>query len=280
LTLAAHAAGWPIPRGGAQSIANALASYFLSLGGEIVVNTPVRSLDQLKDAGLILCDITPRQLLRIAGHQLPAAYCRALEAFRYGPGVFKMDWALSAPIPWRSPECASAATVHLGGTLPEITACEAAPWAGLEHPRPFVILTQPSLFDSSRSPAGQHTAWAYCHVPNGSTAGLTTAIEAQVERFAPGFRARILARSARNTADLELHNENLQGGDISGGVLDPTQFLARPTRTLYRTPLRHLYLCSASTPPGGGVHGMCGYHAALCAIKDHYPDKQTENSLC
>ncbi len=262
LAIAGHAAGWPIPRGGAQSISNALASYFTSLGGTILTNTPVRSIDELHNPGPILLDLTPRQVLRIAGHRLPAPYCRSLEQFRYGPGVFKLDWALQAPISWRAPECAQAATVHLGGTLEEITAAEAS----LHHPRPFVLLAQPSLFDTTRAPAGHHTAWAYCHVPNGSTEDRTEAIESQIERFAPGFRQTILARHAANTAQMEQHNTNLVGGDINGGVLDLAQFLTRPTTSYYRTPLPNLFLCSASTPPGGGVHGMCGYQAARAAL--------------
>jgi phytoene dehydrogenase-like protein len=270
LTLAGHAAGWPIPRRGSQAIADALGSYFKSLGGEIVPNTNVTGLDELRDAGIVLADVTPYQLLRIAGDRLPSSYRRALEKYRYGPGVFKMDWALDGPIPWKAAECAQSATVHLGGTMEEIAASERAPWAGTIERRPFVLLTQPSLFDPSRAPAGKHTAWAYCHVPNGSTADASEAIEAQIERFAPGFRTRVLARSVMNTADLEAHNANLHGGDIGGGAQTLRQFFWRPTRTLYRTPAPGLYLCSSSTPPGGGVHGMCGYHAARCALSDAY----------
>ena len=268
LAIAAHGGGWPIPRGGSQSIANALASYLSSVGGGIVPNTTVRSLNELRDADLILCDISPRQLLQIAGDRLPGQYRRKLKKYRYGPGVFKMDWALDGPIPWTSPDCTLAATVHVGGSLEEIAAAERAPWAGTLDRRPFVLLAQPSLFDPSRAPAGKHTAWAYCHVPNGSTANVSQNIEGQIERFAPGFRARILARSTMNTADLECHNANLQGGDINGGAQTLSQFFLRPTRSMYRTPVRGLYLCSASTPPGGGVHGMCGYQAARCALSD------------
>ncbi len=268
LAIAGHAVGWPIPRGGSRSLANALGSYLQSLGGKIVTNTPVRSLDELRDAQTILFDTSPGQLVQIAGGDLPAAYTRKLERYKYGPGVFKMDFALSGPIPWKAPEAGQAATVHLGGTLEEITASEQAPWEGRIHSRPFVLLAQPSLFDPARAPAGQHTVWAYCHVPNGSTTDVSARIEWQIERFAPGFRSRILARSIMTTADLQRHNANLQGGDINGGAQTLRQFFLRPTASMYRTPARRLYLCSASTPPGGGVHGMCGYHAAQCVLED------------
>jgi len=268
LALAAHAVGWPIPRGGSQRIADALASYFQSLGGRIVTNQTVRSLEDVKGANMVLCDITPRQLLSIAGEKLSDSFCRKLEAYRYGPGVFKMDWALSAPIPWKAPECARAATVHIGGTLEDVAASERAPWEGRVHDRPFVLLAQPSLFDPTRAPPGRHTAWAYCHCPNGSTADLSERIEAQIERAAPGFRATILARHRMASADLEKHNANLVGGDINGGVQDLGQLFLRPTRHLYRTPVKGLYLCSSSTPPAGGVHGMCGYYAAQAALQD------------
>jgi phytoene dehydrogenase-like protein len=266
LAISAHAVGWPIPRGGSQTIANALASYFRSLGGRIVMDTPVRSLDELEDGATILCDLTPRQLLRIAGNRLPKHYCRRLERYRYGPGVFKMDWALSGPIPWAASECAQAATVHVGGTFEEIADSERAAWEGRVHPRPFVLLAQPSLFDSSRAPVGKHTAWAYCHVPNGCGEDMTERIESQIERFAPGFRERILARHALSPADLERQNANLVGGDITGGAQNLRQLLLRPTRHFYRTPSENIFLCSSSTPPGAGVHGMCGYHAALAAL--------------
>jgi len=267
LAISAHAVGWPIPRGGSQKIADALASYFRSLGGTIVTSTTIHSLDELKDAGVILCDVTPRQLRQIAGKHLPENYNRKLDRYRYGPGDFKMDWALSAPIPWSASECAQSATVHIGGTLEEISDSERAAWEGRVHDRPFVLLAQPSLFDSSRAPAGKHTAWAYCHVPNGCMQDCTEHIESQVERFAPGFRSLIIARSAMRPADLEQHNANLIGGDITGGAHDLSQVLFRPTRTWYRTPLSNLFLCSASTPPGGGVHGMCGYNAGLAALR-------------
>jgi len=269
LAAAAHAVGWPIPQGGSQKIADALGSYFQSLGGRILVNTTVSSMHELKDADTILCDLTPRQLLRLAGDRLPEVYCRALEAYRYGPGVFKMDWALSGPIPWRAPEVSRAGTVHIGGSFEEVAASERAPWEGRAAEHPFVLLAEPSLFDSTRAPAGKHTAWGYCHVPNGATVDMTERIESQIERVAPGFRARIMARHAMGPADMEKHNANLVGGDITGGAQDLGQLFLRPTRQLYRTPIKGLYLCSAATPPGGGVHGMCGYHAARAALQDN-----------
>ncbi len=269
LAAAAHAAGWPIPRGGSQAISNALASYFESLGGRILTGHAIGSLDELDNPALVLCDIGPRQFLSIAGSRLPDRFRRRLEAYRYGPGVFKIDWALSAPIPWKAADCGRAGTVHLGGSLEEIAASERALGGSAPSPRPFVLVTQPSLFDSSRAPAGRHTAWAYCHVPHNSPADMTQAIESQIERFAPGFRACILARHTMAPADLERHNANLVGGDITGGAQDLGQLLLRPTRFFYRTPLKSVYLCSSSTPPGGAVHGMCGYHAATTALRDH-----------
>jgi phytoene dehydrogenase-like protein len=270
--ISAHAVGWPIPRGGSQSISNALASYFESLGGRIVTNTRIRSLDELGDyksgnATPILFDLTPRQFLAVAGDRLPERFRRRMESYRYGPGVFKIDWALSAPIPWKAGECARAGTVHVGGSLEEIAESERAAAGHTAAQRPFVLVTQPSLFDSSRAPEGRHTAWAYCHVPHASTADMTEPIESQVERFAPGFRARILARHTFSPAELERHNANLVGGDITGGAQDLRQFILRPTRLFYRTPLDGVYLCSSSTPPGGAVHGMCGFHAAQMALR-------------
>ena len=252
-----HAYGWPIARGGAQRIANALASCLRSLGGEIVANSRLESLPE----GLVMCDVTPRQFLALAGGRLPHGYRRSLERYRYGPGIFKLDWALDAPIPWRAAACSRAATVHLGGMLEEI-----AEWEASNTGRPFVLLVQPSLFDPTRAPAGKHTAWAYCHVPNGSTADMTEAIEAQVERFAPGFRGRILARHVFTPAALESYNANLVGGDIVGGAMDLRQTFLRPNRHWYRTPIDGVYLCSSSTPPGGAVHGMCGYNAVRTAL--------------
>ena len=263
--LTAHAVGWPIPQGGAQQISNALASYFESLGGRIVTGTTVRSLNEV-DSPLVLFDVTPRQLLKIAGSELPESYRRKLESYRYGAGVFKLDWALDAPIPWTARDCARAGTVHLGGTLEEIAMSERAPSTGAICDRPFVLLAQPSLFDSSRAPAGKHTAWAYCHVPNGSRIDMTDRIESQVERFAPGFRKTVLARNVMAPADLEQRNANLVGGDIGGGSQDLAQMFLRPNADLYGTPRKGLYLCSSSTPPGGGVHGMCGFNAASAAL--------------
>ncbi|SPE38824.1 Protein p49 [Candidatus Sulfopaludibacter sp. SbA3] len=253
LGAAGHAVGWPVPRGGSQSIAGALAGYLRSLGGEIRTNS---RMDSLPGVPIVMCDVGPRQFLKLAGHRLPAAYRESLARYRYGPGVFKLDLALDGPIPWRAAECARAATVHLGGTLAEI-----AQWESTHTGRPFVLLAQQSLFDPTRAPAGKHTAWAYCHVPNGSTEDFADAIEQQIERFAPGFRARILARHVLTPAKLEARNANLVGGDIGGGSMELGQTFLRPNWHRYRTPLPGVYFCSSSTPPGGGVHGMCGYHA-------------------
>jgi phytoene dehydrogenase-like protein len=264
LMLSAHAVGWPIARGGSQAIADALASYFRSLGGTIAVNSPVRSLNDLDPDALIFCDITPRQFARLASGKLPRDYRRRIERWRYGPGVFKIDWALSGPIPWKARECARAGTLHLGASLAEIAESE----RGDRGATPFVLLAQPSLFDATRSPAGCHTAWAYCHVRNGSLADMTAAIESQVERFAPGFRDCILARHTLSPFEMEQHNANLVGGDIAGGANTLRQLIARPSASLYRTPLRNVYLCSSSTPPGAGVHGMCGYHAVRAMLVD------------
>ncbi len=269
LGILGHAVGWPIPCGGAQRIADALASTLHSLGGQILTGAPVESLDGLMPARAVLCDVTPSQLLRIAGSRLPASYRRALGRYRYGPGVFKVDWALNEPIPWRASDCTRAGTVHVGGTLEEIAASERAAWRGEHSDRPFVLLAQPSLFDPTRAPAGKHTAWAYCHVPNGSPVDMTERIERQIERFAPGFREVVLARHTMSPAELEKQNANLVGGDISGGANELRQIFARPALRAvpYATPVEGLYLCSASTPPGGGVHGMCGYNAARAALK-------------
>ncbi len=268
LGLLGHHVGWPLPRGGSQAIADALASYLGSLGGQIELGRRVSSLTELPEARAVLFDVTPRQLLSIAGETLPSAYRRGLGKYRYGPGVFKLDLALDGPIPWQAPECARAATVHLGGTLEEIAASESASARGEHAERPYVLLAQQSLFDSSRAPEGKHTAWAYCHVPHGSTLDMTGRIESQIERFAPGFHDRILARHAMGPADLELYNPNYVGGDINGGIQDLRQHFTRPVarRNPYSTPVRTLFLCSSSTPPGGGVHGMCGYFAAQAAL--------------
>jgi phytoene dehydrogenase-like protein len=269
LGLLGHAVGWPIPIGGACRIPEALASYFRALGGRIETSAPVRSLDHLPRGGIILLDVTPRQLLRIAGERLGGRYRERLRRYRYGPGVFKIDWALAGPIPWRAADCARAGTVHLGGTLEEIAAAEREVWLGRHPKKPFVLLAQQSLFDSSRAPDGSHTGWAYCHVPNGSAIDMTEAIEGQVERFAPGFRDLILASGTRTAAGYERYNPNFIGGDINGGVLDLAQILGRPALKPdpYATGLDGVYICSSSTPPGGGVHGMCGYHAARSALR-------------
>jgi phytoene dehydrogenase-like protein len=262
----AHVGGWPIAKGGSQRIADALTSYLRSLGGEVVTGVRVQSLKELPPAKAVLCDLSPRGLLAIADDAFPASYRRALERFDYGPGVFKMDWALRAPIPWKAEECRNAGTVHLGGTLDEIARAERECCTTVHSQRPFVLLSQPSLFDPTRAPAGSHTAWAYCHAPSGSTVDMTERIEAQIERFAPGFRDLILARSTRSTTQLEKENANLVGGNITGGANSLRQLLVRPTLRGYQTPMPGVYLCSASTPPGGGVHGMCGFHAATRAL--------------
>jgi phytoene dehydrogenase-like protein len=262
----AHAVGWPIPRGGAQSLTNALCGYLATLGGKVKTSAPVQSLAALANYDLTLCDLTPRQLIKIGGQRLSDTYKQRLKKYRYGAGVFKVDYALNAPIPWKAPDCLGAATVHLGGSFEDIAASEKAVRRGENADRPFVLLAQPSLFDSTRAPAGQHTAWAYCHVPNGSNVNVLGKLEDQIERFAPGFRDRILARRVFSPADLEHMDANLVGGDIGGGAMDIRQFLFRPTSRHYATSARDIYICSASTPPGGGVHGMCGYHAAKMAL--------------
>ncbi len=268
----AHATGWPLPRGGAQRLADALASLLGSLGGRIVTNAPVGAIDELPSAKVVLCDLSPTPFLRLAGRDLPDWYKRKLARYRYGMGTFKVDWALDAPVPWRDARVAQAATVHLGGTLQEIASSERDAWAGCVAEHPFVLLVQPSLFDDSRAPAGKHTLWAYCHLPHASAVDMRPAIEKQIERFAPGFRDRVLAHHVMTPADLERRNPNLVGGDIGMGITDLRQLFLRPTRRWYRTPRRGLYICSASTPPGVGVHGMCGYHAARCALKDWFPE--------
>ncbi len=266
LGAAAHAVGWPIPRGGAQSLANALCRHLASLGGEIRTSTRVENLASLPEFDVTLCDVTPRQLARIAGGRLSAAYTARLGRYRYGPAAFKIDYALREPIPWRAAECLRAATVHLGGSATEIAASEAAMRHGRHSERPFVLVVQPSLFDPTRAPSGKHTAWAYCHVPNGYEFDMLGIIEQQIERFAPGFRERVLARRVFSPAGLEMMDANLIGGDISGGAMDIRQTLFRPTWRHYATSAKDIYICSSSTPPGGGVHGMCGYHAAQQAL--------------
>lgn len=267
LAVLGHAAGWPFAQGGSQQLTNSLVSFLRSLGGQVITGVRVESLDQLPPAQTILLDVTPRQLLTIAAGRLPNSYRSKLERYRYGMAAFKLDWALHQPIPWRAKECLQAGTVHLGGSLHEISRSERAAWKGSPAERPFVLLSQPSLFDSTRAPVGKHTAWAYCHVPNGYTGDMTKAIEDQIERFAPGFRACIIARSVMSPAALEKHNPNLVGGDIGGGAALLSQLFLRPTASMYRTPLPGVYLCSSSTPPGAGVHGMCGFFAAEAALK-------------
>jgi phytoene dehydrogenase-like protein len=265
----AHAVGWPMAAGGSQHIAEALAGLLKSLGGQIETDRSITALDELPSARTVFFNTSPKQLVQIVGEQLPEGYRRRLGRFRYGPGVFKLDWALDGPIPWAAESCRQAATVHLGGQLEEIVESEAAVGRG-EHPeRPFVIFAQQSLFDPSRAPQGKHTAWGYCHVPNGSTVDITERVEAQIERFAPGFRSRILGRHSRNSVEMEKYNSNYVGGDINVGIQDLRQIWTRPLIRVspYTTPVTGLYLCSSSTPPGGGVHGMCGYHAARAALR-------------
>jgi phytoene dehydrogenase-like protein len=268
LGLMAHAVGWPLPTGGAQSIANALAALLRSLGGEILIGAQVDSVDELPPARAVLCDLSAKPLLRIAGHRFPDWYRRKLDGYRYGMGAYKVDWALDGPIPWRAADCRRAATVHLGGTLEEIGLSERESWAGKVPERPLVLLAQPALFDASRAPAGKQTAWAYCHVPNGSESDMLERMESQIERFAPGFRERVLARSIMTPAEIERRNPNLAGGDIAAGVTDLRRLFTERIHRMYSTPARGLYICSSMTPPGVGVHGMCGYFAARRALDE------------
>jgi len=269
LPLLAHAVGWPMPRGGAQNLSNALLGYLHSLGGEVATSTCIESIDQLPQARAYLFDVSPRTLLKLFGEQFPNGYRRQLERYRYGPGVFKMDFALSEPVPWTAPECRTAGTLHLGGTIEEITTSEKLVGKGQHPDQPFVLVAQHSMFDASRAPANQHTLWAYCHVPNGSTVDMTDKILAQIERYAPGFRDIILDLHIRNAGQMEAYNPNYVGGDINIGVQDLWQLYARPAIRLepYTTPLSHVFICSSATPPGGGVHGMCGYYAARSALR-------------
>lgn len=270
LMASGHLKGWPVPRGGSVKIAEALAAYFVSIGGKIETNTYISSFNQLPSAKAVLFDITPKQLLQIAGHRFSSLYRWQLERYRYGMGVFKVDWALDEAIPFKAEAARQAGTVHLGGTLSEIALGEQQIWNGLHPEKPFVLVAQQSVFDSSRAPEGKHTGWAYCHVPNGSGKDMTEIIEKQIERFAPGFRERIISRHTFNTRQLEDYNPNYIGGDINGGVIDIGQLFTRPVlrRSPYRTSAKGIYICSSSTPPGGGVHGMCGYHSAKRALKD------------
>lgn len=268
MAVPAHAVGWPIPRGGAQSLTNALCGYLGTFSSKISISSPVQNLVALGKYDLTLCDLTPRQLLKVGEQKLSENYKRQLANYRYGAAVFKVDYALNAPIPWKAADCSRAATVHIGGSFEQIAESEKAVRNG-QHPEwPFVLLAQPSLFDNSRAPAGKHTAWAYCHVPNGSTVDMLQKLENQIERFAPGFRDCVMARRIFSPVDLEGMDANLVGGDIGGGIMDIRHFIFRPTRRHYATSARDLYICSSSTPPGGGVHGMCGYHAAKMALKN------------
>jgi len=275
LMITGHLGGWPMPKGGSNAIADSLAAYFVSLGGTIKTNFYVRSLSQLPSSHAILFDVTPRQLLQIAGYKFSSIYKWQLKRYRYGMGVFKIDWALDGPVPFTAAACLQAGTVHLGNSLEEIVASEQLTSEGKHPEKPFVLLAQQSLFDPSRAPGGKHTAWAYCHVPNGSEVDMTERIERQVERFAPGFRDRIAGRHVMNTAQMEEYNPNYVGGDITGGMMDARQLFTRPALRLspYKTSAKGIYICSASTPPGGGVHGMCGYHAAKRALRDVFNKK-------
>lgn len=278
LMIAGHIRGWPMPRGGSQAIANALAAYFTSIGGKIKTNTKVESLKQLPPSKAVLLDVTPSQLLQMAGQKLSFLYKWQLNRYKYGMGIFKLDWALDGPIPWKAELCKKAGTVHLGNSYDEIADSENQSANGRHPSSPFVLLSQQSLFDTSRAPEGKHTAWAYCHVPNGSTINMTLAIENQVERFAPGFKDLIIGKHTYNCLQMQHYNPNYIGGDINGGEGNLLQLFTRPVVRLspYRTSIKGLYLCSSSTPPGGGVHGMCGYHAAQQVLKDifHLHPKQ------
>jgi phytoene dehydrogenase-like protein len=268
LALLAHSVGWPAARGGSQSIPDSMTAYLRSLGGEVEVGRTVRSMDDVPPSRVVLFDLTPRQIVDIAGDELPARYVRALRRFRYGPGVFKMDWALGGPVPWTAADCGRAGTVHLGGTLEEIASAEGDVNAGRVPRKPYVLLAQQSMFDATRAPKGHHTLWAYCHVPHGSDVDMTNAIENQIERFAPGFRDLVLARHTMNAQEMQTYNPNYVGGDINGGIQDLRQHLLRPVPRLvpYSTPNPRLFICSSSTPPGGGVHGLCGFFAAKTAL--------------
>lgn len=270
LSAAAHIKGWPMAKGGSQAIAHAMAACFRHLGGTIQTSQWIQSVDELPGARALVFDVTPAQLLKIAGHRFTSFYRSQLQRYRYGMGVFKIDWALSGPIPFLAEPCRKAATVHIGGTFEDIALSESNASSGKMVDKPFVLLAQQSLFDTSRAPGGQHTAWGYCHVPNGSIADMTDIIEQQVERFAPGFKKLILARHTMNARQMEAYNPNYIGGDINGGIIDIRQLYTRPSLSLtpYRTSDKQIYICSSSTPPGGGVHGMCGYHAAQTILKD------------
>jgi phytoene dehydrogenase-like protein len=269
LQISGHAVGWPIPEGGSQRITEGMAAILRGLGGEIECGRPAKTLDELPDAKAVVFDVSPRNLSRICGEALPARYRKKLEAYRHGPGVFKVDYALSAPIPWTNAWCRKAGTVHVGGTIEEIAVGEREAWFGKTPPKPFVLVAQPTVQDATRAPEGKHVAWAYCHVPAGSTVDMLETINAQIERYAPGFRDCVLAHHVMNPAAMEAYNPNYIGGDVIGGVTDWRQLFTRPAGLLapYATPNPRVFICSASTPPGGGVHGMCGYHAARCVMR-------------
>jgi phytoene dehydrogenase-like protein len=269
LGIAGHAVGWPMPKGGSGNISKALADHFISMGGIIETDRHVTCLDEVPTSGPILFEVAPARLVDITGDALPIGFRKKLQRFHHGPGVFKIDYALSEPIPWTDPSVARAGTVHLGGTLEELVASERACWDGEHSNNPFVLIAQQSLFDPSRAPSGHHTGWAYCHAPSGSVTDLTDVVEAQIERFAPGFKDTILAKHTMNALDFETYNPNYIGGDVNGGAPTIDQLFTRPTLNTYRTPNKRIYLCSASTPPGGGIHGMCGHYAAKAALKDH-----------
>jgi phytoene dehydrogenase-like protein len=266
LGAAAHAVGWPLARGGSQSISNALCSHLQTLGGSLTTSRRIEDLRELEGFDVVLCDITPLQLFKLGNEKLSSRYKRQISKYRYGSGVFKVDYALTQPIPWTAADCLRAGTVHVCGGVEETAASEATVRRGRHAERPFILLTQPTLFDRSRAPAGKHIAWAYCHVPNGSTFDMLPRLEAQIERFAPGFRDCVLHRRVSQPADLERMDANLVGGDISGGAPDIDQFFFRPTFRQYATSARNVFICSSSTPPGAGVHGMCGYNAAKVAL--------------
>ncbi|WP_337993132.1 NAD(P)/FAD-dependent oxidoreductase [Sphingobacterium oryzagri] len=272
LSAVGHRYGWPIPKGGSQSIAAALINYYKSLGGQVQTGFWLKDVRALPKHEVLLLDLTPKQILALTGVEWSVRYRKQLSSYQYGMGVFKVDWALSDPTPFKDAAASRAGTVHLGNTFAEIAENEWRTSKGQHVAQPFVLFSQPSLFDTERSPAGKHTGWAYCHVPHGSTVDMRPAIEKQIERFAPGFKDTILATHTFNTRELEAYNPNYVGGDINGGLMNLAQLYTRPTWKLtpYRTSEKNIYICSSSTPPGGGVHGMCGFHAAKTALSDHF----------
>lgn len=268
----AHSVGWPVAKGGSASITNALADLFKTMGGIIETDHEVKTLADIPSSKIVLFDLTPHQIAKIAGEKLPRKYKQALQNYKYGPGAFKIDWALSEPVPWQNEVCKKAGTLHLGGTFEEIAESEEAAWKGEHHEKPYVLVSQPSIFDETRAPKDKHVLWAYCHVPNGSEMDMTEIIENQIERFAPGFRDTIISKSIMNTVDMQNYNANYIGGDINGGAQFAKQLFGRPVFKWdpYKIPAEGLYICSSSTPPGGGVHGMSGYHAAQSVLKHEF----------